>query len=612
MKHIDVTIAKKHIDVAVLKKQIDVVVTKKHINVTIVKRHSIQVIIHRTGSAGQGIPTGGLTGQILKKIDDTNFNTEWSDGGADGHTPYIQNTHWYIDGIDTGVVAIGTNGASGNDGYTPQKGVDYFDGAPGMPGEPGYTPQKGVDYFDGSNGLNGIDGKDGNTPYIQNEYWYINNVNTGIKAIGTKGDNGNDGYTPVKNVDYFDGNPGTPGEPGYTPQKNVDYFDGDKGLKGDKGDSGVGIATGGTTNQVLKKNSNTDYDTIWGDGANALVIVSPDEPAGVPVGTLWLDTDATPSPSSYTLPIGKDMMRQNSSILRPVGKPIKHVGNPVIEITEYWESGQIVQPAPIVTPADTLRIYYISAFTVCMTETSDGTTFVKHEGAILDSSNFTNGMTYVTNVYGFYDFAEPDANKKYKMWVIGYTGGWSELLPPTLITSPNGIDTWTERGQTTGWDTAGANHDANSMFRDGNTYVALCPSLADYGILGIARSDDGINFGNYAWKQILAPGTGGDFDYYTYFATTVNILGNWICVYTGQPNGSAEVKIGLSMGDKYASTLFTKDPANPVIVATETWELEGAGGVVNPRFAYWRNRIYIAYGNNNQTAVGLIYWEVSV
>lgn len=85
----------------------------------------------------------------------------------------------------------------GKDGYTPIKGVDYFDGEPGMPGEPGqpgYTPIKGVDYFDGAPGAPGKDGEDGN-----------------------------DGYTPVKGVDYFDGNDG------YTPIKGVDYFDGKDG-----------------------------------------------------------------------------------------------------------------------------------------------------------------------------------------------------------------------------------------------------------------------------------------------------------------------------------------------------------------------------------------------
>lgn len=40
----------------------------------------------------------------------------------------------------------------GKDGYTPIKGVDYFDG------EDGYTPQKNVDYFDGKDGKDGKSG----------------------------------------------------------------------------------------------------------------------------------------------------------------------------------------------------------------------------------------------------------------------------------------------------------------------------------------------------------------------------------------------------------------------------------------------------------------------
>jgi len=79
----------------------------------------------------------------------------------------------------------------GEPGYTPKKGVDYFDG------EPGYTPKKGVDYFDGEPGYTPVKGKD----YFDGE----------------------PGYTPVKGKDYFDG------EPGYTPVKGKDYWtDADK------------------------------------------------------------------------------------------------------------------------------------------------------------------------------------------------------------------------------------------------------------------------------------------------------------------------------------------------------------------------------------------------
>jgi hypothetical protein len=49
----------------------------------------------------------------------------------------------------------------GEDGYTPIKGKDYFDGKDGKDGEDGYTPMKGVDYFDGEDGKDGYDGVDG-------------------------------------------------------------------------------------------------------------------------------------------------------------------------------------------------------------------------------------------------------------------------------------------------------------------------------------------------------------------------------------------------------------------------------------------------------------------
>lgn len=45
-------------------------------------------------------------------------------------------------------------GPPGEDGYTPIKGVDYFDG------KDGYTPVKGVDYFDGKDGYTPIKGVD--------------------------------------------------------------------------------------------------------------------------------------------------------------------------------------------------------------------------------------------------------------------------------------------------------------------------------------------------------------------------------------------------------------------------------------------------------------------
>lgn len=125
--------------------------------------------------------------------------------GKDGITPHIgENLNWWIGDEDTGVYAKGEKGdpftyedftpeqleslkgedgkdgqvtfadlteeekaslkgepgKDGADGYTPIKGVDYFDG---KDGKDGYTPQKGVDYFDGKDGQKGDKGDTGNS-----------------------------------------------------------------------------------------------------------------------------------------------------------------------------------------------------------------------------------------------------------------------------------------------------------------------------------------------------------------------------------------------------------------------------------------------------------------
>lgn len=39
--------------------------------------------------------------------------------------------------------------------------------------------------------------------------------------------------------------------------------EGPAGAKGETGATGAGVPVGGTTNQILVKNSNNDYDTVW-------------------------------------------------------------------------------------------------------------------------------------------------------------------------------------------------------------------------------------------------------------------------------------------------------------------------------------------------------------
>ena len=80
----------------------------------------------------------------------------------------------------------------------------------------------------GPPGTNGKDGENGKSSY---QIW-LEQGNTGSEQDylnSLKGEDGEDGYTPIKGKDYFDGKDGVDG---YTPIKGIDYFDGTNGKDG--------------------------------------------------------------------------------------------------------------------------------------------------------------------------------------------------------------------------------------------------------------------------------------------------------------------------------------------------------------------------------------------
>lgn len=93
-----------------------------------------------------------------------------------------------------------------------------------MNGKDGYTPQKNVDYFDGNDGVSCTHSWEGTTLTVTSA--------SGTSSVNLKGETGSAGYTPQKGIDYFDG------ADGYTPQKGVDYFDGKDGKDGKNGQDG--------------------------------------------------------------------------------------------------------------------------------------------------------------------------------------------------------------------------------------------------------------------------------------------------------------------------------------------------------------------------------------
>ena len=130
----------------------------------------------------------------------------------------------------------GQAGQNGKDGYTPIKGVDYFDGKDGQNGQDGYTPIKGIDYFDGEDGKDGTSvtitftsityqaGTSGTTkptgtwttsvPSVSNGQYlwtktivnYSDGKSTEAYSVAYKGTNGQDGQDGSNGKDGKDGN----------------------------------------------------------------------------------------------------------------------------------------------------------------------------------------------------------------------------------------------------------------------------------------------------------------------------------------------------------------------------------------------------------------------
>ena len=137
--------------------------------------------------AYQDIPDGTITDNINSQTFTVTLNEVSEDNisdliqfytissGADGDSAYdIAVDNGFVGTEEQWLASLkgdkgdkgdtGNTGATGTNGYTPIKGVDYFDGATGAKGDTGndgYTPIKGIDQFDGTNGIDGTDGTDG-------------------------------------------------------------------------------------------------------------------------------------------------------------------------------------------------------------------------------------------------------------------------------------------------------------------------------------------------------------------------------------------------------------------------------------------------------------------
>jgi len=113
-----------------------------------------------------------------------------------------------------------------------EQGEQGLKGDKGDRGEPGKDGKDGRDGIDGSTGKDGIDGEDG------------------ISVVDAKVD-----FDDTLVLTLSNGKEINVGE--------VKGEKGENGRDGNTGANGIGVPTGGTSGQILAKNSNSDYDTHW-------------------------------------------------------------------------------------------------------------------------------------------------------------------------------------------------------------------------------------------------------------------------------------------------------------------------------------------------------------
>ena len=137
----------------------------------------------------------------------TGTEQEWlkSLNGKDGSTVTLDTStkHWFIDGVDTGVVAEAKDGITPSiDSLTKHWMIGSTDTGIKAEAQDGATPYIDqstkhwmIDGIDTNIIAEGVDGVDGSTPTIDpsTKHWFIDGQDTGVLAEGTNGTNGVDG-----------------------------------------------------------------------------------------------------------------------------------------------------------------------------------------------------------------------------------------------------------------------------------------------------------------------------------------------------------------------------------------------------------------------------------
>ena len=267
-----------------------------------------------------GVALGGVTGQVLAKLSNNDFDVDWVNqtGGGTGS---------------------GATGPTGPTGPTGTNGTDGITGSDGVTGATGATGTDGVDGVTGTTGPTGADGTDGATG-----------------ATGPTGVNGTDGVTGATGVT------GTDGATGATGSDGVDGVTGTTGATGSDGTDGITGATGPTgsdgTDGITGATGPTGTDGT--DGVTgATGPTGADGTDGVTGATGA--TGATGGGGAYTLSFARIGSITNGTIINPMGIGASSIGF-VMPITGTIESITLMNTSYLTGSTSTVD-YRIESFT---------------------------------------------------------------------------------------------------------------------------------------------------------------------------------------------------------------------------------------------------------
>lgn len=166
---------------------------------------------------------------------------------------------------------IGNTGATGPQGIQGPTGPQGPDGPQGIQGTigptgaTGPTGPQGPIGNQGPQGTTGATGADSTVPGPQGPQGIqgVQGIQGDPGPTGPQGPTGPTGPQGIQGIQGDDGPTGATGSTGATGPTGPQGIQGDPGPTGSTGATGPGVATGGTTGQMLVKASNTNYDTTW-------------------------------------------------------------------------------------------------------------------------------------------------------------------------------------------------------------------------------------------------------------------------------------------------------------------------------------------------------------